>query len=51
MVVRLCRQLLGKASSLQRLVAQTEVSDDEFEQLKQPGKVPTADPASQHGLA
>jgi len=33
------------------LVAQTEVSDDEFEQLKQPGKVPTADPASQHGLA
>jgi nucleotide-binding universal stress UspA family protein len=33
------------------LVAQTEISDDEFEQLKQPGEVPTADPASQHGLA
>ena len=33
------------------LVAQTEISDDEFEQLKQPGETPTADPASQHGLA
>jgi nucleotide-binding universal stress UspA family protein len=33
------------------LVAQTEISDDEFEQLKQPGEMPTADPASQHGLA
>jgi nucleotide-binding universal stress UspA family protein len=33
------------------LVAQTEISDDEFEQLKQPGEIPTADPASQHGLA
>jgi nucleotide-binding universal stress UspA family protein len=28
------------------LVGQTEISDDEFEQLKQPGEVPTADPAS-----
>jgi nucleotide-binding universal stress UspA family protein len=33
------------------LVGQTEISDDEFEQLKQPGEMPTADPASQHGLA
>jgi nucleotide-binding universal stress UspA family protein len=33
------------------LVAQTEISDDEFELLKQPGEVPTSDPASQHGLA
>ena len=33
------------------LVAQTEISEDEFEQLKQPGEMPTADPASQHGLA
>jgi nucleotide-binding universal stress UspA family protein len=33
------------------LVAQTEISDDEFEQLKQPGEIPTEDPASQHGLA
>jgi nucleotide-binding universal stress UspA family protein len=33
------------------LVAQTEISDDEFEQLKQPGEMPTADPALQHGLA
>ena len=33
------------------LVAQTEISDDEFEKLKQPGEMPTADPASQHGLA
>jgi nucleotide-binding universal stress UspA family protein len=28
------------------LVAQTEISDDEFEQLKQPGEMSTADPAS-----
>jgi nucleotide-binding universal stress UspA family protein len=28
------------------LVGQTEISDDEFEQLKQPGETPTADPAS-----
>ena len=28
------------------LVGQTEISDDEFEQLKQPGEMPTADPAS-----
>jgi hypothetical protein len=27
------------------LVAQTEISDDEFELLKQPGEMPTADPA------
>jgi len=27
------------------LVGQTEISDDEFEQLKQPGEMPTADPA------
>ena len=27
------------------LVAQTEISDDEFEKLKQPGEMPTADPA------
>jgi nucleotide-binding universal stress UspA family protein len=33
------------------LVGQTEISDDEFEQLKQPGEMSTADPASQHGLA
>ena len=33
------------------LVAQTEISDDEFEQLKQPGEMPIADPVSQHGLA
>jgi nucleotide-binding universal stress UspA family protein len=33
------------------LVAQTEISDDEFELLKQPGEMPTEDPASQHGLA
>jgi nucleotide-binding universal stress UspA family protein len=33
------------------LVGQTEISDDEFELLKQPGETPTADPASQHGLA
>jgi nucleotide-binding universal stress UspA family protein len=33
------------------LVAQTEISDDEFELLKQPGEMPAADPASQHGLA
>ena len=34
------------------LVGQTEISDDELEQLKQPGgEIPTADPASQHGLA
>jgi len=26
------------------LVGQTEISDDEFEQLKQPGEMPTADP-------
>jgi nucleotide-binding universal stress UspA family protein len=32
------------------LVGQTEISDDEFEQLKQPGEMPTADPALQHGL-
>jgi nucleotide-binding universal stress UspA family protein len=32
------------------LVAQTEISDDEFELLKQPAEMPTADPASQHGL-
>ena len=28
------------------LVGQTEISDDEFEQLKQSGEMPTADPAS-----
>ena len=28
------------------LVGQTEISDDEFEQLKQPGETPAADPAS-----
>jgi hypothetical protein len=28
------------------LVGQTEISDDEFELLKQPGEMPTADPAS-----
>ena len=28
------------------LVGQTEISDDDFEQLKQPGEMPTADPAS-----
>jgi nucleotide-binding universal stress UspA family protein len=28
------------------LVGQTEISDDEFEQLKQPCETPTADPAS-----
>src|ERR1700730_18557427 len=28
------------------LVGQTEISDDEFEQLKQLGEMPTADPAS-----
>jgi nucleotide-binding universal stress UspA family protein len=33
------------------LVAQTEISDDEFEQLKQPGEMSTADPVSHHGLA
>jgi nucleotide-binding universal stress UspA family protein len=33
------------------LVGQTEISDDEFELLKQPAEMPTADPASQHGLA
>jgi nucleotide-binding universal stress UspA family protein len=33
------------------LVGQTEISDEEFEQLKQPGETPTADPASQHGSA
>jgi nucleotide-binding universal stress UspA family protein len=33
------------------LVGQTEISDDELELLKQPGEMPTADPASQHGLA
>ena len=27
------------------LVGQTEISDDEFEQLKQPSEMPTADPA------
>jgi hypothetical protein len=27
------------------LVGQTEISDDEFEQLKQPGETPTTDPA------
>jgi nucleotide-binding universal stress UspA family protein len=33
------------------LVGQTEIGDDEFEQLKQPRETPAADPASQHGLA
>ena len=33
------------------LVGQTEISDDEFELLKQLGEVPTADPVSHHGLA
>jgi nucleotide-binding universal stress UspA family protein len=33
------------------LVAQTEITDDEFELLKQPGEMPTADPASHHGVA
>jgi nucleotide-binding universal stress UspA family protein len=33
------------------LVGQTEISDDEFELLKQPAEMPTAAPASQHGLA
>ena len=33
------------------LVGQTEISDDELEQLKQPGGEIPADPASQHGLA
>jgi nucleotide-binding universal stress UspA family protein len=28
------------------LVGQTEISDDEFEQLKQPGEIPTADPVA-----
>jgi nucleotide-binding universal stress UspA family protein len=28
------------------LVGQTEISDDEFDQLKQSGEMPTADPAS-----
>jgi hypothetical protein len=32
------------------LVAQTEISDDEFDKLKQPGEMPTADPASQHAI-
>src|SRR3984893_19589647 len=33
------------------LVGQTEISEDEFEQLKQPGEMPIADPVSRHGLA
>jgi nucleotide-binding universal stress UspA family protein len=33
------------------LVGQTEISDNEFELLKQPAEMPTAYPASQHGLA
>ena len=34
------------------LVGQTEISDDELDQLKQlGGEIPTADPASQHRLA
>jgi nucleotide-binding universal stress UspA family protein len=55
---RLARWWFGSVSSylVKRLrcsvlVGQTEISDDEFEQLKQPGQIPAANPASQHGLA